>query len=247
MSSDTPKTKTRPPKTQRLSSLQDSNATATLALIAHELRNPLASIQIGLKVLEISPTGAEATRTRALMHRQLEHALHLIDDLLDLSRINTDQFNLAKTESLLQDIINLALEGSGNGIKTKHHTLRVELPNEPIIFNCDRRRLTQVIMNLIDNSAKYTPEGGTISLTVLRSHHEVIITVTDNGVGLAPEAIDSIFQPFYKARESSHEATDGLGLGLFLVRSFVEAHGGTITAQSAGRNCGASFRIALPG
>ena len=128
--------------------------TGTLAFVAHELRSPLASIHFGLNILENSPIGPEATQARELMQRQLDHASHLVNDLLDLSRIRANRLTITKSQNLIADIINLSLESSSAGIKNRHHTLKVVLPDEPVILNCDRRRLAQVVINLLDNAAK---------------------------------------------------------------------------------------------
>jgi PAS domain S-box-containing protein len=218
-----------------------------LATLAHELRNPLAPLRTGLDLinagLEVSPSAAKVYQ---MMDRQVDHLVHLVDDLLDLARINSGKIELKKTRQVLQDIARQALEVSQPAIGAKQHELVADLPEEAIWLNADAGRLAQVISNLLTNAAKYTPDGGTIRLTVSRHDGQALIAVSDNGIGIAEEDVPRLFDMFSQIKRGMEYAQGGLGIGLNLVKRLVEKHGGTVTVSSGGPGCGSTFTISLP-
>ncbi|MGE5304440.1 MAG: PAS domain S-box protein [Alphaproteobacteria bacterium] len=218
-----------------------------IATLAHELRNPLAPIRnvISLLQLQGSPDPS-VSRARDVISRQIDHLTRLIDDLLDVSRITSDKLELHKERVSLAEAVNLAVESSHPLIEQHHHKLSLLLPGEPIYLNADKVRLAQVIMNLLTNAAKYTPDGGRIALSAEHKGDEIVFRVTDNGVGIAPDQLSQIFDMFYQANRSYEQLHGGLGIGLTLVRRLVEMHGGRVKAHSAGINRGAEFVVRLP-
>jgi PAS domain S-box-containing protein len=217
-----------------------------LALLAHELRNPLAPIRNGLQVLRLSDERDIREQSQAMMDRQLTHLVRLVDDLLDVSRINRDKMELRRTRIPLVDVVNSAIETSRPAISEGGHELIVELPEEAILLNADLTRLAQVFNNLLTNSAKYTLQPGTIRVMANRSENEVLVTVKDEGIGIPPDSLMHIFDMFSQVDRAIDRTTGGLGIGLALVRALVEMHGGTVTAKSQGENHGSEFTVRLP-
>ena len=217
-----------------------------LATLAHELRNPLAPLRTGLQVLNISQDAAVAADTRKMMDRQLSHMVRLIDDLLDVSRITSDKLTLRKEWVLLQAIAETAVEASRPFIEASGHALKLALPDEPVWLAADPTRLAQVVSNLLTNAAKYTPEGGCIELAAVREGGEVIVRVTDTGLGIPPEMLAEVFEMFTQVNRTLDRSQGGLGIGLALVKRLVELHGGTITAESPGLGEGSTFTVRLP-
>ena len=218
-----------------------------IALLAHELRNPLAPIRNGLQVLRLAAGNIEAgERVQAMMDRQLSHMVRLIDDLLDVSRINRNKMELRRSRVALTDVVSSAVETARPLIDEKGHELSVALPPGPIYLDADLTRLAQVFSNLLTNSAKYTPRGGRIWLSVEPRGAEVAVAVRDTGVGIPVESLASIFDMFAQLDRPLERATDGLGIGLALVKGLVEMHGGTITAESPGPGQGSTFTVHLP-
>ncbi len=218
-----------------------------LATLAHELRNPLAPIRTGLEILKKDAgNGPPSQRARAIIERQLVHMIRLIDDLLDISRITSGKIHLEKTRMELRTVIESAVETSRPGVETGRHELVVDLPDEPIRLDADFTRLAQSVANLLNNAAKYTPAGGRILLQVRREGDEAVIRVEDNGVGIPPEMLERVFQLFAQVGRTIDRSQGGLGIGLSLVRSLVELHGGTVTARSGGANQGSTFTIRVP-
>jgi signal transduction histidine kinase len=228
---------------QRHSSI---NRERFIGIVAHELRNPLSAIASGLKIIAVSPSGAETQQIREMMERQVSHLSRLVHDLLDMSRINEAKLTLLKSKVLLSEIISLAVETAQDSIKKGEHQLRVCLPEEPIEIYADSSRIAQVISNLLDNGSKYSPARGVITLQVRQEQDELSIAVKDNGMGIAPEHRDGIFRQFMQIDGASRRSRGGLGLGLYLVKMIVEAHGGTITARSDGVGKGSEFEVRLP-
>jgi PAS domain S-box-containing protein len=218
-----------------------------LALLAHELRNPLAPIRNGLNVLRLARADDEAVKeTREIMERQITHMVRLIDDLLDVSRINRNKMGLRLARMTLAEAVNGALETARPLIDAGGHTLTVSIPEEPIYLDADLTRLAQVFSNLLTNSAKYTRPGGTIRLTAERRGGEVVLSVSDNGIGIPAESLGNIFDMFSQVDRGVELATGGLGIGLALVKGLVEMHGGTVAAASAGEGQGSTFTVTLP-
>ncbi len=217
-----------------------------LALVAHELRNPLSTIRSGLKIFELASDEAHVTRAREMMERQLSHSIRLVNDVLDLARLSEGRMSLDTTHVAIGDVINVAMELSSNGLKQGKHSLTLSLPEEPIELTIDARRMAQVISNLLDNAAKYTPDGGKIHLSVAHDSGSVVVRVADNGRGIPPEKRDEIFKAFSQVEDHQSYRRGGLGIGLFLVKSIVEAHGGKVSAQSDGDGLGSVFTVHLP-
>jgi CheY-like chemotaxis protein/two-component sensor histidine kinase len=170
----------------------------------------------------------------------------MVDDLLDVSRITRGKVDLQKETITLADVVDLAFEASRPTIDAYRHQLSVVLPDEPIVLEVDPPRLAQVLSNLLNNAAKYTDEGGQISLTAEKLDHEVLIRVRDSGIGIAPEILPKVFELFTQADQTLSRSRGGLGIGLTLVRSLVEMHNGRVTAHSAGLGQGSEFLVRLP-
>lgn len=217
-----------------------------IALLAHELRNPLAPIRNGLEVLRLTADGNSSEHARDVMDRQLSHMVRLIDDLLDISRINRSKMELRKRCIALADVVNSAVEIARPLIEEASHALTVSLPAGPVFLDADLTRLSQVFGNLLTNSAKYTPKGGQIWLTAERRGWEVVVSVRDTGIGIPEGSLANIFDMFSQVDRSVERSTGGLGIGLALVKGLVEMHGGTITAASEGEGKGSTFTVTLP-
>ncbi|MDB5798493.1 MAG: hypothetical protein JWP36_2395 [Paucimonas sp.] len=218
-----------------------------LATLAHELRNPLAPIRTGLDVMRISANDpATVATTREMMGRQVDHLVHLVDDLLDLARISTGKIEIQKNRVALKEIVLHAVETTLPTIQAKHHVFSMAVPDEPIWLDADSNRLAQVIANVLANAAKYTPDTGKIDLRVRLDGDEAVITVADNGIGIAPQSLPHIFDMFTQVAPGTGHAQGGLGIGLSLVKRLVEKHSGTVSASSAGPGQGSMFAIRIP-
>lgn len=213
-----------------------------LAMLGHELRNPLAPIRSALEILKITGDEAAAERARATIGRQVGQMVRLIDDLLDLSRVSRGQIRLQKQPIDLAVAVHDAVETSRPLIEARGHTLAIALPPKPIYVDADLTRLAQMFLNLLNNSAKYTEPGGRIELTVETEGSEAVVRVRDTGVGIDTEMLGQVFEMFTQANPS----LEGLGIGLALVRQLTEMHGGTIQATSQGPGQGSEFVIRLP-
>jgi PAS domain S-box-containing protein len=225
----------------------DHRKTEFLATLAHELRNPLAPIRNGLEVLRLAGNNpATAAKVQDMMQRQLNHMVHLINDLLDVARISSGKVELKKELVELKGIIGDAVESSLALIEAAHHTLDLRVPEESLVVHADPTRLNQVLGNLLTNAAKYTAEGGHIELSVHRDGQQVVISVSDTGIGIPAEALPTLFEMFTQVPNNAGRTQGGLGIGLSLVHRLVEMHGGTVTASSAGEGKGSTFIIRLP-
>lgn len=217
-----------------------------LATLAHELRNPLAPLRNSLEVMRLSsddPT--RVAEARAVMERQLAHMVHLIDDLLDLSRISRGRVTLRQERVSLNAVIQQAVELCRPQMEAARHKLSITTPPEPLYVNADPGRLAQVFANLLGNAAKFTNESGEIWLSVERSEAEVVVRVRDTGIGISADLLDKVFEMFTQG-DASGQAQDGLGIGLSLVKGLVEMHGGSVEAHSEGHNKGCEFVVRLP-
>jgi PAS domain S-box-containing protein len=217
-----------------------------LATLAHELRNPLAPIRTGLQALGRSGGEDTAAGIRAIMERQLAQMVRLIDDLLDVSRISSGKVVLQRNRVDLRAIAELAIEASLPFIVAGHHEFKSDLPQGPVWVDGDASRLSQVMINLLNNAAKYTAEGGKIRLNLATDESEAIVQVKDNGVGIPPEMLTEVFDMFTQVNRTLDRAQGGLGIGLSLVQRLTELHGGTVTADSPGLGSGSTFTIRLP-
>ena len=217
-----------------------------LATLAHELRNPLAPIRNGLQILRMSPDGERAEEVRGMMDRQLTHMVRLIDDLLDVSRVSRGKIDLRRERIAIQDVVHAALESAQPLIDASGHTLSLTLPEAPLWIDGDMTRLAQVVSNLVNNAAKYTPEGGKIGVTVAARGARVEIAVSDNGLGIDKDMLPHVFDLFTQVDRHLDRSQGGLGIGLALVRKLVDMHGGSSRAESAGSGKGSTFTISLP-
>jgi PAS domain S-box-containing protein len=217
-----------------------------LATLAHELRNPLAPISNALQVwARLDGKPAEATRLREMMVRQVRQMVHLIDDLLDVSRITRGKIQLRRERLDLRTAIESALEALRPFIDSHQHELHVELPTAPLPVDADPGRLVQVFGNLLNNAAKYTPRGGHIRLSARREGACALVVVEDDGPGIPPHMLEAVFEMFVQVDQSIARSHGGLGIGLTLVRNLVELHGGSVTASS-GSGRGSTFVVSLP-
>lgn len=225
----------------------DRRKTEFLATLAHELRNPLAPIRTGIDLLRFGTTDpAVVTRVRDTMERQVVHLVHLVDDLLDIARITQGKIELKKEPVELKTIVDTAVETSRPLIEAGHHALSIDLPDGPTLLVADATRITQVLSNLLNNAAKYTPQGGRIALSVRVEGQQAVISVIDNGVGIAADSLPMLFEMFTQVGRNLSRAQGGLGIGLSLVRWLVELHGGSVTASSPGVGLGSQFQVRLP-
>ena len=218
-----------------------------LALLAHELRNPLAPIVAGIDLLQqAKQDGKLLDQIAATMSRQAKQLVRLVDDLLELSRVSGGRLRLRKSRVLLGDVVRDAVASMRPIMERQRHEFRVTLPEEGIELEADGARLTQVLANLLNNAARYTPEGGRIAIEAAHEGNDAVVTVRDSGIGIAATALPRIFEMFYQVDEGRPTRGGGLGIGLTLARSLVEMHGGTITAASAGSDRGSEFKVRLP-
>jgi signal transduction histidine kinase len=218
-----------------------------LAILSHELRTPLASIQYAVRFLG-TPTGEDATRQRmqALIERQLHRMGHLVDELLDVSRITSGHLDLRRERLDLREVVSHAIEALQWDLFERHHRLTTELPDAPVWLQADRGRLEQVFVNLLANASRYTDGGGQLALRVHTEDGEAVIRVRDSGMGIAPEALPDLFDLFKQGNAADPRSKPGLGVGLAVVRNLVELHGGSVTAASAGVGQGSEFTVRLP-
>lgn len=218
-----------------------------IAMLAHELRNPLAPIRNGLQVIRLAAGDVDTvSQTRTMMDRQLSHMVRLIDDLLDVSRISRNKMELRIERVLLSDVVATAVETARPLIEAAGHELTISLPPQPVFLDADLTRLAQVFSNLLTNSAKYTQPGGKIRLAAQQDAAELEVTVSDNGIGIPTEALPKIFDMFSQVDRSIERSSGGLGIGLALVKGLVEMHGGTVTVDSPSLGGGSTFSVKLP-
>jgi PAS domain S-box-containing protein len=218
-----------------------------LAVLAHELRNPLAPIRSGVEVIRMGVNKPDVVlRVVDTMDRQVSHMVHLIDDLLDVARITSGKIELKRKTMRLHDALQSAIEASTPLIAASGHTFKTAIAPEEMVLHADPIRIAQVIGNLLTNAVKYTPEGGVVTLEAQRLDDQVRITVTDNGVGIPSDALPSIFTMFSQVNRNLGRAQGGLGIGLSIVRQLVELHGGSVAVVSDGPGTGTSFQILLP-
>ena len=218
-----------------------------LAILAHELRNPLGPIRNAVELLrmtEPSPSPMQE-HARQIILRQTDHMVRLVDDLLDVSRISQGKIALRRAPLDLCSVVRAAVETSLPNIEARQHQLSMAMP-AALWIDGDAVRLTQVVGNLLNNAAKFTPPGGTIGLSVLREGGMAVVRVQDSGIGIAPQQIASIFNLFAQAGHAPDRVQDGLGIGLSLVRTLVQLHGGSVAASSEGEGKGSNFEIRLP-
>ncbi|WP_213947188.1 response regulator [Luteibacter sp. dw_328] len=217
-----------------------------LAILAHELRNPLTPLRMGLDVLRGQPSPERTEQIHGVMDRQLVHLVRLVDDLLDVSRVSQGKIVLKREKVEIAEIVQSALEASQPFVEGGNHTLRVNTGARSLWVNGDKTRLTQVVANLLNNAAKYTPTGGTLTLDTYRDDQDVVIAVSDNGMGIPKAMQSNIFELFTQVGEHLTRSQGGLGIGLALVKQLVSMHEGSISVSSDGENKGSTFAVRLP-
>jgi len=212
-----------------------------VAMLAHELRTPLAPMLTALQLLRLR---GSSTREQDVLERQVAHLNRLVEDLLDVSRDSRGKLQLDLEPAELWQVVLGAIELAGP--RLEQHFVDVQVPREGLGVNVDRGRMAQVFANLLSNAAKYSDVGSRILVTGSRESDIVRITIKDEGIGLAPEVLNQVFEPFVQQPQGRERAAGGLGLGLAIVRSLVAGHGGTVRAESAGANRGSEFIVELP-
>jgi signal transduction histidine kinase/CheY-like chemotaxis protein len=218
-----------------------------LAMLAHELRNPLAPISTGAHLLKLLHSdNAQITQTCSIIVRQVDHMTSLVDDLLDVSRVTRGLVSLSTHVLDLKRVIDDAAEQVRPLIAARRHRLVMDVPSVPAHVKGDHKRLVQVCANLLGNATKYTPEGGTVHLRLDTEGADWVLTVADDGIGMEPALVERVFDLFTQAERTPDRSQGGLGLGLALVMSLVELHGGTVQADSPGLGKGSTFTVRLP-
>jgi signal transduction histidine kinase/ActR/RegA family two-component response regulator len=217
-----------------------------LAMLAHELRNPLAPVITAIEIMRRTQDGGRHDRLLKLMTRQLQQLTHLVDDLLDVSRVSRGLIELRREVLRMDDVIAAAVESSQPLIESRRHTLQVEGDAHGCWVSGDRVRLTQIFSNLLNNAAKYTEPLGRITVCAKKDADMMLLSVSDNGVGIPPSMLGSVFSMFTQVPGSLDRAPGGLGIGLTLVRTLVQLHGGSVHADSAGLGHGSTFTVRLP-
>ena len=225
---------------------QDRRKDEFIATLAHELRNPLAPVRTGLYILKISTDPVQTGQVREMMERQLAHLVRLVDDLLDVSRITLGKVTLKREPVDFRVIVNAALEATRSLVEARRHEITLRLSAQVFPLVADTTRLTQVLANLINNAARYTPSGGSIQIAADEENGQLVVRVSDTGIGMEPELLSHVFEMFVQGEAVTGESQGGLGVGLTLVRRLVEMHGGSVEASSQGRGKGSTFVLRLP-
>jgi PAS domain S-box-containing protein len=217
-----------------------------LAMLSHELRTPLAPIRNGLHVLRLTGGPGPAATALEMMDRQMQHLTRLVDDLLDVARLTRGKIRLDRRPVDLAEVVTRAVEAARPLVEARQHELTVSLPAGPLPLEADPLRLAQVLTNLLHNAAKFTPEGGRLTLSAVVAGAEVVVRVRDNGVGIPAAVLPHVFELFAQADQPLDRSEGGLGVGLTLARSLVEMHGGSVAAHSDGPGRGSEFVVRLP-
>ena len=218
-----------------------------LAMLAHELRNPMAPIRSAARILSKENLPADmVSMLTGLINRQVSHMSRLMDDLLDASRVTSGKFHLQRDDINIREPLNEALEQCRGLIEEQGHALSVSLPREECVVHADPARLTQVFANLLNNAAKYTEPGGRITIAAKLVDRSVMVQVSDTGLGISPEALPQIFEPFKQEERFIGRSQGGLGLGLTIVQKIVQLHGGTVKAESEGLGKGSRVTVVFP-
>ncbi|AEG92202.1 PAS domain-containing hybrid sensor histidine kinase/response regulator [Ramlibacter tataouinensis] len=225
---------------------QDRRKDEFLATLAHELRNPLAPMRYAVAMMRMAKDGSVLPQAQEVIDRQVSHMARLIDDLLDLSRINRGLIQLQREPVRLATLLQRAVETARPGIEAARHRLELQLPPDSLMVDADPARVVQVIGNLLNNAAKYTPDGGHIRLAAWAAGRNAVLEVADNGIGIPPDQQGKLFQMFTQLHHTANRAQGGLGIGLSLVKTLVEMHGGSVRVDSAGLDEGSRFTVELP-
>ncbi len=218
-----------------------------MAILVHELRNPLAALASAANTLERGTKDGDPTSLAvAMVRRQVDHMSRLLEDLTNVARITHGLVQLRLEPVSMHEAVRHAVEATRHQIESRQHRLKLQLSAEPIYVSGDPVRLNQVIVNLLTNSARYTPMGGTIDVRLTAERDNAVLTVRDDGMGISAEMLPKIFEMYARANPSGEGAVDGLGIGLALVKSLVELHHGSVAARSPGEGCGSEFIVELP-
>ncbi len=234
--------------TAKLAIAADGNKDRFVSILGHELRGRLAPLRNAVELLKLNPIDAVTRRSvTEIIDRQIGGMTRLIDDLLDVARLQDGHVQFRRTRSAVAEIIEHAVENARPLAAARNHTLIVSVPPEPIVIYADVMWLSQALQNLLGNAAKYTNPGGVIGISAERDEDNVVITVSDNGIGIAPAELETIFKLYAQGVQAQTErSAGGIGLGLYLARLIVEGHGGVIRASSAGPDCGSELIVSLP-
>jgi signal transduction histidine kinase len=217
-----------------------------LSILSHELRGPLSAVSMAAQLLGNTPDkSSQGAKLGQLITRQTTHMSGLVEDLLDVSRVSRGLVSINRTAVDMREVIDAAFEQHAPAIRTKGHAVKRLVLLQDCMVDGDRTRLVQIVANLLGNAIRYTPNGGWIEVRMSADEGWLLVRVSDNGIGIAPELMPHLFDLYTQAERSSDSKNSGLGLGLALVKSLVEAHGGSVTASSAGAGCGSEFEIRL--
>ena len=218
-----------------------------LALLAHELRNPLAPIRNAAAIMRLRPIDDPGLAwSRDVIDRQARHMTRLVDDLLDVSRVTTGMITLAREPCRLADVLDQAIETTQPLLEGRRQELVVKQPETPLVVEGDPLRLTQIVIGLLNNAARFSPEGAPIRLSTFREGRDAVIKVADEGIGISQELLPRVFDLFLQGDETRGRTEGGLGIGLTLVRGLAEMHGGSVEARSPGPGRGSTFYVRLP-
>jgi two-component system CheB/CheR fusion protein len=217
-----------------------------LAMLSHELRNPLGAMVGATQLLKSDPSVGHASRLLDVLARQSKQMSRLLDDLLEVSRVTQDKIELKKQVMDIRALVEEAVDASREAMQARNIELKVEIADEPLIVDCDPARIQQIQANLLNNAAKYTPQGGHVELSAKREGEQVVLRVRDDGCGIPPQMLDDVFELFVQSHRTLDRSDGGLGVGLTLVRGLVERHGGTVSAHSSGEGKGCEFVVRLP-
>ncbi len=225
----------------------DRHKNEFLAMLGHELRNPLTPIRNAAELLRrVGPDPERLNWAQGVIERQVKHLARLVDDLLDVSRITRGKIELKQEPLEVSEAIRTAVEISKPLLESRGHSFTISAPAGPLWIKADPGRIAQVLGNLLNNAARYTPEGGTISLTAVQEDNDVVFRVLDDGTGISSDMLSNIFDLFAQGERPPNSHHDGLGVGLTLVRHLVDLHGGSVKVFSAGPNKGSEFVVRLP-
>jgi two-component system CheB/CheR fusion protein len=225
----------------------DRRKSEFIAVLSHELRNPLAAIRTSVFLLENAPPGEVTRRAQEAIDRQVDHLVRMVDDLLDVNRIEQSKIQLQRSRVDLNRIVRETIDDNREHLERGGVRLETRLGSAPVTIDADRARISQVVTNLLSNAAKFTPTGGTTCVAVEQDGDRgAVLTVTDTGVGIDPALLPNLFQPFMQADRTLDRAGGGLGLGLALVKGLVELQGGEVTVSSGGQGLGTKFVVRFP-